>query len=298
MMFYEQGKWKLDDPVSKHIPEFANLQVKLNNGTLVPQETPMNMAQLMSHSAGFPGQLSVTSATLQGIIPPLVKGQLAFQPGSAWRYGPGVEIQGYLIERWAGKDLSDFLQEQLLGPLGMVDSGFWVDSSKVARVAAINSGSGKSLNLASVSRAVATSKPRRLSPSGGLYSTAEDYWRFSQMVLNGGQFNGRRYLKESSVKLMHTNVLKPGVRVALGGTNSGGLGFGLDFAIVLDQKASTKSVPQDSYYWGGAFGTWFWIDPTNNVTVVGMIQNQAPKLDGDGNCREISANATYSALLK
>lgn len=94
MMMYEAGKWKLDDPVSKHIPEFADLKVQSSPGTSVPQATPMTMAQLMSHSAGFPGQLTVRSPTLQTIIEPLVKGQLAFQPGRGWKYGPGVEIQG------------------------------------------------------------------------------------------------------------------------------------------------------------------------------------------------------------
>ena len=292
MMFYEQGKWTLEDPVAKHIPEFANLQVKLPNDTLVPQNKPMVMAQLMSHSAGFPAQLSVPSATLQDIIPPLVKGQLAFQPGKDWRYGPSVEIQGYLIEKWAGKDLSDFLQERLLGPLGMVDTGFFVDPSKLSRVSKIHTASPGS--LASTVSNVPTKKPTRLSPSGGLYSTAEDYWRFSQMLLSGGEYNGRRYLKESTVKIMHTNVLEKGVKVTLNGSKNDGLGFGMDFAIVLDNN---NSMPKDSYYWGGAYGTWFWIDQANDVVLVGMIQNtNGSQLAGDSSVRQISAKAAYAAL--
>jgi CubicO group peptidase (beta-lactamase class C family) len=252
------------------------------------------MAQLVSHSAGFPGQLSVTSATLQGIIPPLVKGQLAFQPGKDWRYGPGVEIQGYLIERWAGKDLSDFLQERLFGPLGMVDTGFFVDPSKVNRVTKVHSTSGGSLS--STGTGVATTKPRRLSPSGGLYSTAEDYWRISQMVLNGGEYKGVRYLKESSVKIMHTNVLEEGVKVKLSGSSGDGIGFGVDLAIVLDQQASKNNMPKDSFYWGGMYGSWYWCDPRNDVVFVGMIQNVGAQLSGDTSLRQISAKEAYAAL--
>ncbi|KAF1816177.1 beta-lactamase/transpeptidase-like protein [Eremomyces bilateralis CBS 781.70] len=303
MMFYEEGKWKLDDPVSKHIPEFADLQVREANGSLVPQKTPMTMAQLMSHSAGFPAQLTVNSSTLQTIIPPLVAGQLAFQPGTDWRYGPGVEIQGYLIEKWAGKDLSDFMEERLFRPLGLKDTGFWVDPCKINRVSALHSAIGGRVTTISspFGSGIATSKPTRLSPSGGLYSTAEDYWRFSQMVLNGGEFEGTRYLNTSTVKLMHTNVLAEGVAIVNGGVGaarSPGTGFGLDFAIILDGPASKQSMPEGSFYWGGAFGTWFWIDPTDDVVVVGMIQNLGGALSGDGSLREASAKGTYAALQR
>jgi CubicO group peptidase (beta-lactamase class C family) len=294
MMFYEEGKWKLDDPVSKHIPEFANLQVKGPGGALVPQKTPMTMAMLMSHSAGFPAQLSVNSTTLQGIIPPIVAGQLAFQPGTDWRYGPGVEIQGYLVERWAKKDLSDFLQERLFAPLGMADTGFFVAPAEAARVSGLHAvENGK---LEAVASRTATAKPVRLSPSGGLYSTAEDYWRFCQMVLDGGEFRGKRILKPESVKLMHTNVLAPNVGVRMGAGSGKGVGFGLDFAVVLDRVASNNFMPNESYYWGGAYGTWFWIDPVNDVVFVGMIQNRAAQLSGDSSLRQISARTAYAAL--
>jgi len=279
-----------------HIPEFANLQVKEASGKLVAQASPMTMAQLVSHSAGFGGQLSVTSPTLDGIIPPLVKGNLAFQPGKDWRYGPGVEVQGYLVQKWAGKDLSDFLQERMFQPLGMVDTGFWVDATKVSRVTKLHSAKGGQVNV--VNSSISTSKPRRLSPSGGLYSTAEDYWKFCQMVLNGGTFNGKRILKPESVKLMHTNNLEPQVKVRFGGSSGDGVGFGVDFAIILDQQASKNNMPKGSFYWGGAFGTWFWIDPANNATFVGMIQNQGAQLSGDNSLRQISAKGMYGALRR
>jgi CubicO group peptidase (beta-lactamase class C family) len=240
-MMYDEGKWKLDDLVTKHIPEFANLKVKLANGTLVPPDKPITMAQVVSHSAGFPGQLGVKSDTLSGVIPLILEGQLAFQPGRDWQYGPGVEIQGYLIEKWAGKDLSDFLTERLFTPLGMKDTGFFIDSSKVERVTKMHTvANGK---LETVPSTVATSKPRRLSPSGGLMSTAEDYFKVSQMILEGGSYKGKQYVKPETVKMMHTNLLEPDVKVELGGR---GAGFGVDFAIVMAQEST--AVPLGSFY--------------------------------------------------
>jgi CubicO group peptidase (beta-lactamase class C family) len=312
MMFYEEGKWNLDDLVSKHIPEFANLEVKVcstANGTSCttqPANMEMTMAQLMSHSAGFPGQLTVSGArTLGDIIPPLKKGGLAFQPGKDWRYGPGVEIQGYLIQKWSSKDLSDFLQEKLLQPLGMVDTGFFIDPSKVPRLTTVHTSNSDSQPLSSTSSMLAayantkkTTKPVRLDPSGGLYSTAEDYWKFSQMLLNSGELNGRRYLKADTVKLMHTNVLEPQVRVKFGSSKGEGVGFGLDFAIVLDQVASKNNMPKDSFYWGGAYGTWFWIDPVNDVVFIGLISVLGADLEGSSSLRQLSAKGAYAALSR
>jgi CubicO group peptidase (beta-lactamase class C family) len=283
MMFYEEGKFKLDDPVSKHIPEFANLKVKTNAG-VAPQKTPMTMAQLMSHSAGFPGTMLATGTTLKAGVEGFAKSNLAFQPGTGWRYGPGVEIQGYLMEKWAGKDISDILQERLLKPLGMVDTGFWVPAEKRSRVVPS-------------SMAPPKSKPTRLIPSYGIHSTAEDYWRICQMLLNGGEFKGKRYLKEETVKLMQTNVLEmdKGVYVNFMGGGKG-IGFGLDFAVVVDPTPTKNYMPKASFYWGGAFGTWFWIDPTNDIVFVGMITSMGQGLSGDGTLRQTSAKAIYESL--
>jgi CubicO group peptidase (beta-lactamase class C family) len=243
--------------------EFKGLVVKNSDNTTTPPATPMTMAQLVSHSAGFPRQLTVASDTLDNIIPPLVKGNLDFQPGKDWKYGPGVELQGYLVQRWASgastsadkanitKDLSDYLQETIFKPLGMSDTGFFIDSSKAIRVPKVHARTSDTI-IPTIDR-VAIAKPKRLSPSGGLMSTAEDYFKFCQMLLNGGELNGKRVLKESSVKLMHTNVLEPGVRVKVGAASTGeGLGFGVDFAIIREQKAANTSVPEESFYWGGA----------------------------------------------
>jgi CubicO group peptidase (beta-lactamase class C family) len=137
-----------------------------------------------------------------------------------------------------------------------------------------------------------------VSGSGGLSSTPLDYFKFAQMILGGGQSGGKRYLKADTVKLMHTNLLNPGVNVTLYSPDTRGLGFGVDFAIVMDQAANQTSQAQNSFYWGGAFGTWFWIDPDHDQIVIGMIQNVSGSTPGAGTppVREISAKAVAEAM--
>lgn len=233
MTFYEDGKFKLDDPVSKHIPSFADLKVK---GT-VPQKHPMTMSELMSHSAGFGANMVATGATLKSGVEALAKSNLAFQPGEGWAYGPGVEIQGYLMEKWAEKDFADIMSERILKPLNMTDTGFWMTGDKRSRV---------------VSSAIAppSSKPKRIIPSYGLHASAEDYWKFGQMVVNGGEFRGKRILKPETIDLMRTNVLQmdKGVYVNFMGGGKG-VGFGLDFAVVVDPKPTNNNMPKGSFFW-------------------------------------------------
>ena len=287
MMLWEEGKWKLDDPVAKHIPEFAGLKVKTADGALADQKSPMLMKQLMSHSAGFDRSAGYSTANLQatdlqGMIDKLAKLPLAFQPGTDWRYGPSVDIQGYVVQKLSGQSLDVFLHDRLFGPLGMLDTGFWVDALKAPRCASVHVYKDGKVVPQDAPNTVRTSKPAFLSGSGGLSSTAGDYFAFTQMILNGGQSGGRRYLKADTVKLMHTNVLNPGVNVTLYSPDTRGLGFGMDFAIVMDQAANKTSQAQNSFYWGGAFGTWFWIDPTNDLIVIGMIQNLNGSTPGAG----------------
>jgi CubicO group peptidase (beta-lactamase class C family) len=226
MTFYEEGRFKLDDLVSKHIPQVAQMKV---NGQ--PQATPMTMAQLMSHSAGFPGLIAASGATLAKGVESIVAGSLAAQPGTKWAYGPGVEIQGYLMEKWAKKDFNDILQERILRPLGMNDTGFFITGEKRSRV---------------MGGAAPASKPTRIIPSYGLHSTAMDYFKFCSMLINEGEYNGKRFLKPESVKLMRTNVLRKGVAVTLGGGK--GVGFGLNVAVITE-PSPTEPRPKDSYFW-------------------------------------------------
>jgi CubicO group peptidase (beta-lactamase class C family) len=279
MMLWEQGKWSLDDPVARHIPEFADLKVAGPTG-LVPQAHPMTMRELMSHTAGFDvsapyTKLGIpdTSKPLQAMIDALAKLPLPVQPGTDWRYGPVVNIQGYLVEKLSGQTLDVFLRTRIFEPLKMVDTGFWVDPAKRDRVTRLFTYDADKRVQTAPNQSDPTRKPVFLSGSGGLLSTTADYYRFAQMLLNGGQLDGVRLLQPKTVELMRTNVLAEGVMVDLYGPREPGIGFGLDFAIVMDPAAANSPRGRHTFYWGGAFGTWFWVDPTHEVVVVGMIQN-------------------------
>jgi len=304
MMLWEQGKWTLDDPVSKHIPEFAGLKVATPGGGEVPQIKPMTMRQLMSHTAGFDVNagyaklnLPDRNQPLQAYIDRLAKLPLAAQPGTDWRYGPSVDIQGYIVEKLSGQPLDVFLRTKIFDPLGMKDTGFSVDASKVDRVTSMFT-YGPDKHLVKAPASDPASKPAFLSGSGGLLSTTDDYFKFAQMVLNGGEANGTRFLKASTVELMRTNVLAEGVAVDTYGPAQPGLGFGLDFAIVMDPAAANTPEGRGSFYWGGAFGTWFWLDPVNDIAVVGMIQNVggSSPTGGSPQVRPLSRKLVYQAL--
>ncbi|MCR5875069.1 beta-lactamase family protein [Phenylobacterium sp. J426] len=303
MQLYEKGLWKLDDPVARHIPEFAGLKVKTAEGALVDQTRPMTMAQLMSHTAGFGvsamyEQAGLRDSDLQGMVDKLARLPLASQPGTDWAYGPVVDLQGYVVQKLSGLDLADYMQRHIFDPLKMPDTQFWVAPAKAARVVQVHTYDAAGTIVPTSDRSVRTEKPRFLAGGGGLFSTAEDYFRFCQALLNGGELEGARILKPETVKLMRADVLQPGVKVDLYGPNQEGLGFGMDFAV--HKRPAESGLPHglDSYWWGGAFGTWFWIDPTNDLVFVGMIQNLRGSVPGAGtpDVRGESAKLVYAAL--
>jgi CubicO group peptidase (beta-lactamase class C family) len=305
MMLWEQGKWTLDDPVAKHIPEFAGLKVKTPSGD-VAQTAPMTMRQLMSHTAGFDvsagyeaADLANRNQTLQAMIDKLAKLPLPVQPGTDWRYGPSVNIQGYIVEKLSGQRLDDFFRTKIFEPLGMKDTGFWVETSKADRVTSVFTYGPDQRLITAPAQSDPTSKPVFLAGSGGLFSTTDDYFRFGQMLLDGGEANGKRLLKASTVELMRTNVLRDGVKVDTYGPAQEGLGFGLDFAIVMDPAKANTPEAKGSFYWGGAYGTWFWIDPVNDLVVVGMIQNigGSSPTGGSPQVRPLSRKLVYQALV-
>ncbi len=304
MQLWEQGKWKMDDPVAMHIPEFADLQVKTADGGTEPQNSPMTMAQIMSHSAGLGvsavyGGSDLGSGDLQDMIDKLAAMPLETQPGTAWDYGPSVNVQGYLIEKLSGQTLDVYFEENIFQPLGMTDTGFWVPEEKAQRVVAIHTyDDNGQIIAADASNEVRTEKPEFLSASGGLMSTAGDYWKFAQAVLNGGELDGAQILQPETVQMMYENVLADGVAVDLYGPDMPGIGFGMDFAVVMDPEAVGTGQGLNTHYWGGAYGTWFWIDPTNDVVFVGMIQNRDGSRPDGGTprTRDISPRATYAAL--
>jgi CubicO group peptidase (beta-lactamase class C family) len=309
MMLFEQGKWQLNDPVSKYIPEFANLQVaKVDpaNGavTNVPQNHPMTMRELMSHSAGFTygvfGGTAVDKAymdnkvfdrgaPLKTMIERMAKVPLLFQPGERWHYSLSVDVQGYIVEKLSGQTLPEFMQEHIFAPLKMVDTGFYVPAEKMNRFAEfyLRDKDGKVSKHPSDDY---SKPPVFASGGGGLVSTASDYMRFCQMMLNGGELEGQRLLSPLSVKLMRTNMLP-----ASAPTMGPGTGFGLDFAVVDDPAAAGGYVGKGTYFWGGYAGTWFWIDPVYKLIVVGMIQQR----DGDQtDLRALSRSLTYQAIVQ
>ena len=318
MMLYEEGKWKPSDPIAKHIPQFANLKVFAGEKDGAPifeaPAHPPTMGELMSHSAGFTYGLfgntpvdklyqaanPLAAPSLQAFIDSMATLPLLYQPGTRWVYSVSVDIQGYLVEKLSGKTFPEFLRTRLFEPLGMVDTAFHVPAEKLARVATIYAYDKAKGGLAPApGEAVVTSPPGLPSGGGGLYSTAADYFRFAQMLLNGGEYDGRRILKKASVDMMRTNVLSEAALNSKSGIGqaqfSPAQGFGYDFAVVLDPVAAKRQVGKGSYWWWGIAGTWFWIDPTNDLIGIGIIQRRGG-VPGAVNHEELQRKVIYEAL--
>jgi CubicO group peptidase (beta-lactamase class C family) len=206
---------------------------------------------------------------------------LLYQPGTKWVYSVSVDIQGYLVEKLSGKPLGTFMRENIFEPLGMKDTGFHVAEASTGRLAplyAMDPKMGELLRSTGGNVAMDYSKePSMPSGGGGLLSTARDYLRFSQMLLNGGVLDGVRILAPSTVALMRTNRLSPAIRdnhdFGIGFFHiNPGFGFGFDFGIYTDPGFIGHPVGKGTFTWGGAAGTWFWIDPANDIVFIGMVQ--------------------------
>jgi CubicO group peptidase (beta-lactamase class C family) len=288
MMLFEEGKWQLNDPVAKYIPEFADLKVYGTdaNGNVImrDQARPMTMRDLMSHTAGFTyGYFSKTPVdklqleadllninnTLEELIQRVAKLPLNSQPGSEWHYSIAVDIQGYVVQKLSGMPFADFLEKRIFKPLNMVDTAFYVPGDKLKRFVELYDydRDGKFEVLKDGLNHDYSVKPTLSAGGSGLVSTAGDYMRFCQMLLNGGQLDGVRLLSPRTVELMRSNVLPPTTPIF-----APGAGFGLDFAVYTDPVAAGGYYGKGTFWWGGAAGTWFWIDPSDDLIVVGMIQ--------------------------
>ncbi len=320
MMLYEEGKWKPSDPIARYIPEFRDLKVYSgvdNDGkpTLDKPGHAPTMGELMSHTAGFTygffGSTPVdkmyqeadllNSPTLQEFIGRVAKLPLLYQPGEGWVYSISVDIQGYLVEKLSGKPFPDFLRERIFAPLGMKDTAFYVPAEKLDRVASVyQSDAGPGANPMPKDPGI-SQPPGMPSGGGGLYSTAGDYLRFAQMVLNRGELNGVRLVAPSSIELMRANHVSDEVKNArkfgIGLYQmQPGLGFGYDFAILEEPLKLGSTAGKGTFLWDGVAGTWFWIDPTNDVVFVGMVQRwlMAP---GAPDVENLSRALTYQALV-
>src|SRR5215207_4468419 len=207
MMLYDEGKWKPSDPIARHIPEFTNLRVYAGEKDGVPvleaPAHPPTMGELMSHSAGFTYGLFGNTP-----VDKLYQAANPLDQPSLKAFINSVAIQGYLVEKLSGKSFPEFLRTRLFEPLGMIDTGFLVPAEKLPRVATIYSWDrAKSALIPEPLDPAISQMPGLPSGGGGLYSTAADYFRFAQMVLNGGELDGKRLLKKATVDMMRTNVL-------------------------------------------------------------------------------------------
>jgi CubicO group peptidase (beta-lactamase class C family) len=296
MILYEEGKWRPSDPLARYIPEFAHLKVfggldAQGKPILVEPMHPPTVGELMTHTAGFTygffGDSPVdrmyaevqplAAGTLQEMIERLAKLPLAYQPGSKWLYSLSVDIQGYLVEKLSGRPLGDFMRERIFTPLGMTDTGFYVPAEKLARLATDYDAERGPQGLKPLPRDPHVSaRPGLASGGGGLYATAGDYMRFAQMLLNGGELEGKRILAPRTVALMRTNHLAAPLLSGEFGIGyqrmRPGFGYGYDVAVYEAPLRAESTVGQGSFLWDGAAGTWFWVDPTYDIAFVGMIQ--------------------------
>ncbi len=296
MKLYEQGKWQPDDPVSRFIPELANLQVYAGTDSAgkVSLEKPVHaptVGELMTHTAGFTygffGNTPVdkqyvserlfSAPTLHAFVEKLAGIPLVYQPGSQWVYSVAVDVQGYLVEKLSGKPLPEFMRQEIFEPLGMTDTAFNVPAEKMDRLATVYRFDPKAGLTPVPHDPNVTAVPGLASGGGGLYSTARDYARFAQMLANGGTLNGVRILAPSTVALMRANhlpdSLREGNRFGIGVQRiRPGFGFGYDVAVFDDPFKAGSTTGKGTFLWDGAAGTWFWVDPTNDIVFIGMIQ--------------------------
>jgi CubicO group peptidase (beta-lactamase class C family) len=321
MMLFEEGKWRLNDPITKYLPELKSLKVLAGTGPdgkpiLVDMKRPPTMRELMSHTAGFGYYLDAThpvdklflaadvlgAQSSQQLVDRVAGLPLVYQPGDAWYYSIAVDLQGVIVERLSGMRLGEFMRTRIFEPLGMRDTGFYVDPAKLQRLATLYSVDPKTGRLTPLKILgknspvqAATSPPPFESGGVGLMSTAGDYARFCQMILGGGELDGVRILSPASIALMGASAAPFEVLTSSKGDGrfNPGEGFGLDFKVIEDPRRAGRMEGAGTLNWNGVFGTWFWVDPANGVVFVGMVQRLGPNADEFG---EMARILTYQAL--
>jgi CubicO group peptidase (beta-lactamase class C family) len=276
MILAEEGKLSIDDPVEKYIPAFAHANLK--DGAPV---RGLTIRHLLTHTSGLGGE-QLCEKTLEATAEMLATRPFDFQPGERWQYGPSVNVCGRIVEVVSGQPFEDFLAERIIQPLGMKDTTFYPTPEQCRRVAvSYVQGSGGKLAPAT---GLAIDKPgvTAPSPSGGLYSTAEDMFRFYQMILNGGESDGHRIVSPESVRAMTT--------VQTGDFETGftpGNGWGLGWCIVREPQGVTGMLSPGTFGHGGWLGTQGWVDPRRQAIFVLMYQRaDVPNSDGTDGRRE------------
>ena len=318
MMLVEDGRLKLDDPVATWLPEYATMTVGVEKPgadgkpvlETVAARRPITVQDLMRHTSGLtygffgPGLVkqAYNAAGLGAGDPDnaefsqrLAKLPLAYQPGTTWDYSHSTDILGRVVEVVSGQSLYSFMKVRLLDPLGMKDTSFYVsDAARQARIAEPlasdrSFGVGADINDPRVVR-------RLESGGGGLVSTAGDYARFLQMLLNGGSLDGKRYLGPRTLALMTSDHSNAGAGIVPGPLYlpGAGYGFGLGFAVRRNEGEAPYPSGAGEYNWGGAGGTYMWVDPKNEMFVVLMLQSPKYRV----HYRSLTRNMVYAALHK
>jgi CubicO group peptidase (beta-lactamase class C family) len=290
MMLYEEGRLLLSDPASKYLPELTGMKVARSlEGplTTVPAHCEFTIQDLLRHTSGLTYQNRGTSeahkAYPDGIrdrarsskaefLERLGKAPLLYHPGTAWEYGLSTDVLGLIIEAITGDSLGKHLHERLWSPLGMVDTSFTLPQSKADRYARAFPNDYLTGEPVTIPHASPDFEPRWESGGGGATSTAADYMRFLQMLLNGGEFEGRRYLSRPTVNYMTSDHLGTKIenRVTTMDPSCEGYGFGLGVTVRLQTGIAGSIGSAGDYYWFGVFGTYYWVDPVEDLAVVFM----------------------------
>lgn len=293
MMLVEEGKLKLGDPVSKFLPELAELEVGIETFVAAtgevryhtaPAERQITVQDLLRHTSGMvygifgdtavhrayrEGGIGAVDVTNQELVERLAEMPLLNQPGTVWEYGRSTDVLGRLVEVVSGKSLGDFFAERITGPLGLEDTAFYVTPNKFTRIAEPLANDKEDLSLEYLD----IEAPPEFEAGGqGLVSTAEDYARFCQMLLNGGALEGTRILGPKTVGYMtsdHVGDIDKGPRFLPGP----GYGFGLGFGVRTHEGLSSVPGSVGEFYWGGYAGTYFWVDPKEDMFAVYMMQS-------------------------
>ena len=302
MMLVEEGKIQITDPVADYIPSFGNLSVFTGGSSLkpvtAPSREPMRVWHLLTHTSGMTYGFTYFDAvddiyrrsgfefgignrpSVEEACDALAKLPLCFEPGTSWNYSVSTDIVGRLVEVVSGMSLDEFFATRILGPLGMHDTAFSVPEDQADRLAALYQYDPATGGKTLLDQAAKTAlrKPRTLSGGGGLYSTSYDYWRFMQMLENGGELDGVRIVSPTTIDLMTMNHLPNNADVTSFGRTLGeevfydGLGFGLGFSVVVDQARTRTACPEGTYGWGGMASTAFWVDPVEEISAMFYTQ--------------------------
>jgi CubicO group peptidase (beta-lactamase class C family) len=292
LMLVETDKVRLDDPVARYIPDFADIPVFVGvvdgRVQLAALERPITIRHLLTHMSGLAAEaphaeleasydsLGEEDYALPELMRRLAARPLAHQPGRGWTYGWSHHVLGRIIEVVANRPLDEYLESRIFRPLGMVDTGFYVPPKETDRLAAVYESRDGRLNRVDTPWATRfAARPILLGGGGGLVSTAPDYLRFTQMLARRGELDGARVLNAETVDLMTRNHLPARlVPLRIGDHTSEGEGYGLGVGVVVEETAGGLAGPEGTFGWSGAWLSHFWIDPVNRLTGIFMVQSE------------------------